>query len=58
MGIKYALAQETNYILLLNNDTVVAFDFIKPLVEVSIHDQSVGIAGPKIYYYLNPAIAC
>lgn len=40
-----------DYILLLNNDTVVAPDFLDKLVDVAERDATIGIVGPKIYYY-------
>jgi len=54
IGIKYALAQGADYVLLLNDDTVVAPGFVEPLIEVCIQDRNVGMAGPKINYYDHP----
>jgi hypothetical protein len=55
IGIRYALdSLKPDYILLLNNDMVVAPDFLNELVEVAEKDASIGIAGPKIYYYDQP----
>jgi len=52
IGIRYALAHmEPEYVLLLNNDTVVAPDFLDELVSVAEADPRIGILGPKIYYY-------
>src|SRR4030042_2187559 len=52
IGIRYALANSASeYILLLNNDTVVAPDFLNQLVKLAESDSSVGIVGPKTYYY-------
>jgi len=51
VGIRYSLARKSDYILFLNNDTVVSSDFLKPLVEVGMEKVSVGMIGPKIYYY-------
>lgn len=51
VGIEYALRNKADYILLLNNDTVVAPDFLDRLIEVADTDKRIGIAGPKIYYY-------
>jgi GT2 family glycosyltransferase len=49
-GVKRALKQKVDYILLLNNDTIVAPDFLDKLVEAGESDPKCGIAGPKIYF--------
>lgn len=49
-GIKYAIKNKSDYILLLNNDTIVEFGFLEKLVEIGESDQKNGIIGPKIYY--------
>ncbi len=54
VGIRYALDHGANYILLLNNDTVVAPDFLNLMVEVMERDPSIGVTGPMIYYYSAP----
>jgi GT2 family glycosyltransferase len=51
VGIEYALQNKADYILLLNNDTIVDPDFLDRLIEVAASDKRIGIAGPKIYYY-------
>jgi GT2 family glycosyltransferase len=51
IGINYAIQSDPDYILLLNNDTVVEKDFLNKLVEVAEADEDVGILGPLIYYY-------
>jgi len=50
VGVKYALEQKSDYILLLNNDTIVAPDFLDKLIETTESDEQYGIAGPKIYF--------
>lgn len=42
---------QSDYILLLNNDTVVTKDFLNRLVKTAQNYQKSGILGPKIYYY-------
>ena len=55
IGIRYALKNlNVDYILLLNNDTVVNKDFLDKMVDVGETDASIGIVGPKIYYYNDP----
>lgn len=53
VGIKYALKKDAQYILLLNNDTIVNIDFIKPMLETFDKHSDCGIVGNKIMYY-NP----
>jgi GT2 family glycosyltransferase len=50
LGIEYSLRQGAEYVLLLNNDTVVNRDFLTPLVQKAEEDKQIGIVGPKIYY--------
>ena len=55
IGIKFALkALNPDYILLLNNDTVVDKHFLKELVKIAEKDRSVGIVAPKQFSYWNP----
>jgi len=57
VGIKFALKNlNPNYILLLNNDTVVDKNFLKELVDTSNTNEDVGILGSKIYYYDEPDV--
>jgi hypothetical protein len=52
MGTKYALEKfNPDFILLLNNDTVVDPKFLKELVKVAAMDKKIGITIPRIYYY-------
>ncbi|NPV51691.1 MAG: glycosyltransferase family 2 protein [Candidatus Methanofastidiosum sp.] len=52
IGIKYAIKYlDPKYVLLLNNDTVVAKDFLDELVNVGEKNENVGFLGPKIYFY-------
>ena len=56
IGIKEALNLAADYILLLNNDTVVEPDFLIELVKVAEKKKNVGIVGGKIKYYSAPDI--
>jgi GT2 family glycosyltransferase len=50
--ISYAMkALSPEYILLLNNDTVVDKAFLDELVKVAESDTNIGFVGPKTYYY-------
>lgn len=56
IGIEAALAGGADYVALLNNDTVVAPDFLDGLVAVTETDRRIGIAGGKIYCYEFPSL--
>lgn len=51
IGIEMSLARGADYVLLLNNDTEVAPDFLDKLVEAGKKDENIGMLTPKIYYY-------
>lgn len=53
-AIQYALEHQADYILLLNNDTIVAPDFLNIMVEVMEQDLTIGVSGPMIYYHSTP----
>ncbi len=54
VGIRYALGRGADYVLLLNNDTVVDKDLLRDLVRAIRSDPRAGIVGPKIYDYWEP----
>ena len=54
VGIKAALAEGAQSVLLLNNDTIVASDMISCLVTEASQIPRAGIIGPVIYYYDHP----
>jgi hypothetical protein len=54
VGIRHALAQGADWVLLLNNDTVIAPDMIERLVAVGNRRSDVGILAPTIFYYDQP----
>jgi len=56
IGIKYAIKHGCDYLLLLNNDTIVDSEFLSRMIEPAEKDISVGAVGPKIYFYSNPKI--
>jgi GT2 family glycosyltransferase len=55
LGIKYALKKNADFVLLLNNDTIVEPDFLDVLVKSGI-EKEVGIIAPKILNYYFPRI--
>lgn len=53
-GMRIALEQGAEYILLLNNDTTIASDAIMQMVQACRSRSKVGVAGPKIMYHNQP----
>lgn len=56
IGIKKALAEGADYILLLNNDVIVKKDFLSLLFKNANILSNAGIVAPRIYYYNNKNI--
>lgn len=54
VGLRHAMAGGASYALLLNNDTEIAPDFLRYMLEAAERDASVGIVGPTIYYHARP----
>ena len=55
IGIKFALGVlNPDYVLLLNNDTVVDKEFLKELVRIGEKRYEIGVLNPIIYYYDYP----
>jgi GT2 family glycosyltransferase len=54
LGIQEALSRGADYVLLLNNDTIVDPNFLGHLIEVGETDSRIGILGPKILYAAEP----
>jgi GT2 family glycosyltransferase len=53
LGIKEA---KGDYIMLLNNDTVVDPDFAEPIVKAFEQNEDVGIVGSKIHFLHSPGV--
>jgi len=53
IGIQYALQNNADYILLLNNDTTVEPNFLSELIIVAGNQNEIGIVGAKIFYYTD-----
>lgn len=51
VAIRRVVEKGTNYVLLLNNDTIVDSDFLTELVKVLENDTHIGIVGPTVYNY-------
>jgi GT2 family glycosyltransferase len=55
IGIDYALKKHNcDFVLLLNNDTIVDEAFLNEMVSASKQNSSVGAVVPKIYYFDRP----
>jgi GT2 family glycosyltransferase len=54
IGIRYALTKDVDYILLLNNDTIIDSQLLNKFMEVATTTPDAGIFGAKIYYYSEP----
>lgn len=50
IGMQYALKEGADYILILNNDTIVDKGLVKHLVSAIEKESNIGIACPKIYF--------
>ena len=50
IGVRYALDNGADYILILNNDTIVDKNLIEELLNAAEEDKDIGIAAPKIYF--------
>lgn len=51
VGIRRAIEKGEDYVLLLNNDTVVDPEFLGELIKVAESDLRIGIIGPMVYHY-------
>ena len=56
LGLREALKRGADYVLVLNNDTLVARQMLTHLVAAAEVDQQVGAAGPTIYFHEAPDI--
>jgi len=54
VGLRHALQGDAEYVMLLNNDTVVDPAMLRLLISVAESDDGAGIVTPKIYYYDVP----
>jgi len=54
VGIRYALEHGATYVMMLNNDTTVDTNFLRPLVTAMETDNTIGVAGGKVYFSSDP----
>ena len=53
-GLKYGLEKGMDYLLALNNDTVIDPEAVGELIRVAISDKQFGLLSSKIYYFRRP----
>lgn len=53
IGIRYAIQNNADYILLLNNDTLADMDFLTPLISFAQDTPNLGCISSRIYYNDN-----
>lgn len=56
VGMRQVLETDADYVVLLNNDTIVDPQFLTELIKVAESDQKVGICGAKLPNYYNREI--
>lgn len=56
IGIMYALENKADYILVLNNDTIVDPNFLEPMVDCCELDEKIGICSGQIFYADQPDV--
>jgi GT2 family glycosyltransferase len=54
VAMRDALSRGSNYVLLLNNDTFAAPDFVSQMLSVSEGDLSIAVVSPKIFFAHKP----
>lgn len=56
VGLRYALAQHAEFIAVLNNDIVVAPNWLEPLLEAARGDERAGLLGPLVLHMDEPQV--
>src|SRR5687768_2471297 len=51
VGIRHALKEKADYVLLLNNDAIVKENFLSELIKKGESNDKIGILSPIIYYF-------
>lgn len=54
VGIRYALKTGAEYILILNNDTVIDKNALSEMIKMFKEKKKAGVIGPKLLYYHYP----
>lgn len=50
------IVAQGEYLLFINNDTIVPENFIQPLVETLANDATIGMVSPKIKFHWDPSL--
>src|SRR2546428_577085 len=58
LGMRWALARDYRYLLILNNDIEVDPEALTELVRVAESDPRIGCVGPKTYFYWDCGRTC
>ena len=56
IGIEYSIKNGADYVLILNNDTVVAKNALSVMVNLAENTGNLGVLGAKILFYNNPGV--
>lgn len=56
LGLQYGLDHGADYLLLMNNDTIVDSMMITHLINAALEDPNRGIIAPKIFYFDDPTL--
>lgn len=56
VGIRHAMEHDADYVMLLNNDTIVDPEMLTHLIDVAESDPKIGIVGPKMLYFDPPDV--
>lgn len=49
-GIRYALQNNADFVLIINNDVIVEQEFLQPMVDVLHRDPGIGVVNGKVFY--------
>jgi len=56
VGLAWALDQGADWVLVLNEDTILAEDCVARLVEVGESQPRIGVVGPTVYHFDEPTV--
>ena len=56
VGLRYALEQDAEFAVVLNNDVVVARDWLVPLMEAAVRESDAAFLGPLVYHASEPNV--
>ena len=55
-GIQIALEKKADWILVLNEDTILSADCLEEMVRVGMSSEDVGVVGPLVYHFDEPDV--